>query len=112
MRSVCARQQCLSQDSIRLWPLITFVVAAAGVGDVVLGSPIGDRFMGTTELPVHTPLSRQDVDGAVVTSGARAVLIRQTLAGDVGTGLVFILQRTIVTRRTVQTGSWGDQICN
>lgn len=81
------------------------------MADIVLDSPIRDDFIGTTELTVHTALSRQDVHGAEAAPGAGTVLVRQTLAGDVGAGLAFVLQRTVETQQAVQGESWEDQSC-
>lgn len=65
--------------------------------------------MGATEASVHAALSRQDVKGAVVSSGAGTALIRQTLACDVGAGLAFVLHRTVVTQQAVQAQSGEGQ---
>lgn len=73
------------------------------MANVVLDPPVGDDFMGIAELTVQAALSRQDVEGAKVTSGAGAALIRQTLTGDVGAGLAFVLQRTVITQQAVQS---------
>lgn len=79
--------------------------------DGVFNPPIRDSFMGATEFSVHTALSRQDVERAIVTSGAGTALIRQTLACDVWAGFVSALQRTVVTQQAVQAQSREDQSC-
>lgn len=81
------------------------------MADVVLDPPIRGDFMGATEFSVHAALSRQDVEGAEVASGAGTALVRQTLACDVGAGLAFVLQRTVVTQQAVQGQSREDQSC-
>lgn len=67
--------------------------------------------MGATEVGVHAALSRQDVERAIVSSGAGTVLTRQTVAGGVGAGLAFVLQGTVVTQQAVQAQSGEDQSC-
>lgn len=65
--------------------------------------------MGAAEPSVHAALSRQDVDRAVVASGAGAALGGQALAGDFGAGLAFGLQRTEVAKQAVQGENGEDQ---
>lgn len=49
------------------------------------------------------------MDWAVSAPGAGAVLMRQTLARDVGAGLAFVLQGTEVAEQAVQAQSREDQ---
>lgn len=102
---VCDHPQQRLQIGVRLWSVVTVVSAAAGVADVELDPSIRDDFIRATEFSVHTTLSRQNVEGAVVSSGAGAALIRQTLAGEVGAGLAFVLQGTVVTQQAVEAQS-------
>ena len=65
--------------------------------------------MGTAEFSVHTALSRQHVEGAIVACGAGAALVRQTLAGAVCAGVVLALQGTEVTQQALQRQNWEDE---
>lgn len=67
------------------------------MADIELDSLMRDDFSRITELTVHTGLSGQDVYGAEVAPGTGTALIGQTLAGDVGARLAFVLQRTVET---------------
>lgn len=79
------------------------------MADIELDPPIRDDCMGATEISVQAALSRQKAEGAVAASGAGAALTWQTLAGDVGAGLAFMLQGTVVTQQAVQAQSGEDQ---
>ncbi len=106
---LCDHPQQQLQVGVRLRPDVTFVCAAAGVADVVLDTLVRHDFVGATVFSVHAALRRQDVDGAVAACGAGAALIRQTLACDVGAGLAFLLQRTVITQQAVKAPSREDQ---
>lgn len=79
------------------------------MADIVLDPPMREDFMGAAEFRVHAALSRQDVDWAVAAPRAGAMLMRQTLARDVGAGLAFVLQGTEVTEQAVQAQSRENQ---
>lgn len=57
--------------------------------------------MGATEFTVHTALRRQDVEEAIVACGDGAALAGHTLAGGLGAGLAFLLQRTVVAQQAI-----------
>lgn len=88
------------------------VFTAASVADVVVDSLIRDGSVGATESTVHTALRRQDVEGAVVARGDGAALVRQTLAGGLGAGFAFLLQRTVVAQQAAQRERREDRSCD
>lgn len=57
--------------------------------------------MGATEFTVHTALRRQDVEEAIVACGDGAALVGHTLAGGLGAGLAFLLQRTVIAQQAI-----------
>lgn len=88
---------------------VTFVFAAAGVADIELGALKHEDLVGAAESNVHAALCREDVDQAVVASGAGTALGRRAAAGDVQAGVIFVLQRTEVTQQGVLALSREDQ---
>lgn len=88
---LCLQPQELLQTGVRLRFAVTFMSTAAGVTGVVLDPSVGEDLVGTTERAAQTALGWDDVDGAEVTSGAGAEMVRRTLGGQVGTGFAFVL---------------------